>query len=194
MILDLHKFIETERPYWAELETILNRLENEPNLKLSMEQLQRFHYLYERTSADLGKLVTFASEPQTRHYLEALVARAYGEIHETRTKGHRLKPVQWFFHTFPQTFRRQIRAFWLSLIITMVGVIFGGFAIAFDPDSKSVIMPFPHLLGDPAERVAMEERAQRDRLDGAKSTFSAQLMTHNTKVSIFAMSLGMTWG
>ena len=33
-----------------------------------------------------------------------------------------------------------------------------------------------------------------DRLAGHKSSFSAFLMTHNTKVSIFTLALGMTWG
>ncbi len=193
MIIDLQKFIQTERPHWAELESFLHRLENEPNLAMSLEELRRFHYLYERTSADLGKVVTFASEPGTRSYLESLVARAYAEIHETREKANRFKPVHWFFVTFPQTFRRHVRAFWLSLLITVIGMLFGGAAISFDPDSKSVIMPFSHLTGDPAERVAKEERADGDHLDGAKSTFSATLMTHNTKVSILAMALGMTW-
>jgi len=55
-------------------------------------------------------------------------------------------------------------------------------------------MPFSHLLMDPAERVAMEEKANEDRLAGAKASFSAQLMTHNTKVAITTMALGMTWG
>src|SRR6185312_16347788 len=85
-------------------------------------------------------------------------------------------------------------AFYLSLAITIAGCAFGGLAIAFDPDSKPVIMPFSHLLEDPATRVADEESATRDRLEGQKTSFSAQLMTHNTKVSIFTLALGMTWG
>jgi len=55
-------------------------------------------------------------------------------------------------------------------------------------------MPFSHLLGDPSERVAHEESAQKDRLKGNKATFSTSLMTHNTRISIFALALGMTWG
>ena len=55
-------------------------------------------------------------------------------------------------------------------------------------------MPFSHLLGDPAKRVAEEENATYDRLEGHKTSFSAELMTHNTKVSIFTLALGMTWG
>lgn len=194
MIIDLQRFIENERPCWAELEKMLTRLEGQTNLRMTLDELQRFHLLYEQTAADLAKITTFAAEPTTRRYLENLVARAYGEIHETREKRRRFFPLQWFFHTLPQTFRRHIRAFHLSVAITIVGCMFGGFAIAFDPDAKPVIMPFPHLLQDPAKRVAEEEHASHDRMAGFKTGFSAELMTHNTRVSIFTFALGMTWG
>jgi uncharacterized membrane protein SpoIIM required for sporulation len=161
---------------------------------MDLEQLRRFHYLYERTAADLAKITTFSSEPETRRYLENLIARAYGEIHETREKQQRLSPLKWFFQTLPQTFRRHVQAFWLSIAVTLAGCAFGGFAIAFDPGSKSVLMPFSHLQGDPSERVAREESATEDRLEGAKTSFSATLMTHNTRVSIFTMAMGITWG
>jgi uncharacterized membrane protein SpoIIM required for sporulation len=50
---------------------------------------------------------------------------------------------------------------------------------------------------DPAERVAREERTaggEQKGSKGSKSTFSAFLMTHNTRVSILVLALGMTWG
>src|SRR5436190_12170628 len=194
MIIDLRKFVATEQPHWRELESILDRLSSDSSFKPGLEQLKHFHYLYERTSAGLAKITTFASEPETRRYLESLVARAYGEIHETREKPHRVAPLRWFFNTFPQTFRRHVRAFWLALIITIVGSFFGGAVITFDAGAKSVVMPFSHLQGDPRERVAREENATDDRLSGRKGTFSGFLMTHNTKVSIFTLALGMTWG
>jgi uncharacterized membrane protein SpoIIM required for sporulation len=194
MIIDLERFIASERGCWSELEKILDRLEADPGVRMALGELQRFHQLYEQTAADLAKITTFAAEPDTRRYLENLVARAYGEIHETREKQRRFFPLKWFFHTLPQTFRRHVRAFYLSVAITLVGCAFGGFAIAFDPDSKPVLMPFPHLQQDPAKRVAQEEKASSDRLAGYKTSFSAQLMTHNTQVSIFTMALGVTWG
>ena len=60
--------------------------------------------------------------------------------------------------------------------------------------SPAVIMPFSHLQGDPSDRVAREEGAEADRLKGAKTYFSSYLMTHNTKVAIFTLALGMTFG
>ncbi len=198
MIIDLQKFIAEERKYWTELEEILNKLERDSLYRMDVEQIKHFHYLYQRTSADLAKVATLSSETNVRRYLESLVARSYSEVHEIRKKTHRLAPLHWFFRTFPQTFRRHIHAFWISIAATLLGFMLGGFAISIDPDAKEIIMPFSHLKGDPSERVAQEERiaedTANDRLKGAKTTFSAYLMTHNTRVSIFTFAMGITWG
>ncbi|NOS68918.1 MAG: stage II sporulation protein M [Verrucomicrobia bacterium] len=194
MIIDLQKFAAAGRPTWTELERWLDRLEDKHRDRMTLDELQRFHRLYERTAADLARIATFSAEPETRRYLENLVARAYGEIHETREKRARIQPLTWFFQTFPQTFRKHARQFYLSVTITLIGCLFGGFAIAYDPGSKSVLLPFEHLQGDPAKRVAKEEAVARDELRGAKTGFSAFLMTHNTQVSVFTLGLGITWG
>jgi len=196
MIIDLEKFVSTERASWEALEKILDKLEAEPRHRMPLDQVERFHYLYERASADLAKVATFSSEPETRRYLESLVARAYGEIHETREKQHRLSMIDWFFHTLPQTFRRHVKAFWLSVAITIAGVVFGGAAVAFDPEAKSAILPemFAGHRGDPSERVAREEKNIRSHSAGMMTSFSAQLMTNNIRVSILALALGMTFG
>jgi uncharacterized membrane protein SpoIIM required for sporulation len=194
MIIDLQRFISSERTTWAELESLLNRLDAEPSYRMTLDQLEHFHLLYERTAADLARITTFSSEPETRRYLETLVSRAYGEIHETRERPQRYAPVKWFFHTLPQTFRRHVGAFYVSVAITLAGCAFGGFALALDPEAKPVLMPFSHLMQDPAQRVADEESATQDRLAGHKTSFSTFLMTHNIRVSIFTLALGMTWG
>ena len=194
MIIDLQKFITEEKPFWKELEVALDALENDPERRMDLEHAKRFHYLYQRTSADLAKIATFASDPETHRYLESLVGRAYGEVQETRDTPHRFAPLRWLRETFPRTFRRHLRAFLLSLAITLAGIAFGGAAVGLDPDAKEVLLPFPHLQGSPSERVAAEEKATRDRLKGVKMTGAAWYMTHNTKVSIFTMALGVTWG
>jgi uncharacterized membrane protein SpoIIM required for sporulation len=194
MIIDLQRFVAAGQPHWTELEKLLTRLEAEPNMTLSLAELTRFHELYERAAADLARITTFASEPATRRYLEHLVARAYGEIHETRERRSRLQPLKWFFQTLPQTFRRHVRAFYLAVAITLAGCVFGGLALVFDPESRHVTMAFGHDQMTPEERVSREEQSGGEQLDGQKTSFSAYLMTHNTKVSIFTLALGMTWG
>jgi len=194
MIINLQKFIINEQETWNELESILDRLERAPENRLSLQDVQQFHYLYERTSSDLARIATFAAERDLRHYLESLVARAYGEIHEVRKKPHRFQPLKWLLQTFPITFRRQIKAFQLALLLTMGGVIFGTLIIMADPAAKEAVMGFPHLMTNPSDRVEEEEKMLFDRLAGSKAQGAAFYMTHNTRVALTTMALGATWG
>jgi uncharacterized membrane protein SpoIIM required for sporulation len=193
MIVAIERFVAEERPYWTELEAMLDRGERRNARPMTLSEAQRFFYLYERCSASLARLGPLSVEAELRAYLESLVARAYGEVHEVRRRGNRFKPVDWFLHTFPQVFRTHIRAFGLSVALTVAGILFGVLALAVDPDSRAILMPFPSLLDDPKERVA-KERVQMQRLGGQKTEFAAELMTHNTRVSIFTMALGITFG
>ncbi len=194
MILDLPKFLAAERRYWTELESALDRIQSEPGRRPELDEIKTLHYLYQRASADLAKMATFSSEPETRRYLESLVARAYAEIHESREARRRVEIRRWFAQVLPQTFRRHIRAFWLAVAVTLAGAAFGVLALRIDPEAKAVIMPFRGLMESPAKRVAREEHAQRDRLHGVRTTFAAELMTHNTQVAVITLALGMTWG
>ena len=192
MIIDLARFVAAEQPYWDELERTLAKLDMDPEQRLPLAAVHRLHYLYERTSADLARLDTFSTEPRLREFLESLVSRAYSQIHETRAPMR----IRWkaLILAFPRAFRRRLGAFQLSLAATIVGCAFGWFAVAHDPQSKAVLMPFAGLMGSPAERVKQEESAKADRLKGRKANFSAELMTHNIQVTVLALAAGITWG
>lgn len=194
MIIDLEHFIESERPYWDELDKLSKKF-GEQRHELPVENAKRLHYLYERASSDLNKLMTFSSEPDTRAYLEALVARAYSVVHAGRDRGRRFRPLYWFCNTFPIAFRRHIAAFWFTLTVTMTGVGFGWFAVQLDPEAKAVLLPFGHGNMDANERVAREEKAEGyEPGAGAQATFSAFLMQNNIRVSFNALAFGALWG
>ncbi|MEP6673348.1 MAG: stage II sporulation protein M, partial [Chthoniobacter sp.] len=116
--------------------------------------------------------------------------------HETRVRGRRFRPIHWFLNEFPRAFRRQSGAFAMAVIITVVGMLFGGIATAFDEEAKESIVPaqFAHLMGDPAKRVAEEEKAKEDRLGGHHSYFASMLMVNNIRVSILTLGSGITFG
>ena len=61
MIIDLRQFIETEHKIWDELSQRIQRLETDPNTPLSVADAERIYYLYERTSAALVRITTFAA-------------------------------------------------------------------------------------------------------------------------------------
>ncbi|MGH9609044.1 MAG: stage II sporulation protein M [Bryobacteraceae bacterium] len=194
MILDLPRFLATERAYWDELEAVLNKIGNDPLRRLPLAEITRLQYLYQRSASALARLSTFSAEPETREYLELLVARAYAECHPKRTRSERLRPRHWLLHTFPQTFRRHTQAFGFAVGLTIAGAIFGWTALTFDYSAKSVLMPFPRLMQPPAQRVKQDEKARGARLAGHKSTFAAELMTHNIEIALLTFAMGATWG
>ncbi len=194
MILDLEKFLREAKPAWRDMESILRRLEDDPVASLGLDEAQRFHRLYERAQSDLARLSTFAFDPETRRYLEALVGRAYALIHDGRETPHRFAPLRWFFETFPRVFRRRWRAFAVALGAAALGAVFGAGVLLADETQRSVLMPFPHLHAHPSERVAAEEQGPSHAPRQGKAQFSSFLMTHNARVAVFCMALGITWG
>ncbi|MCF6311996.1 MAG: stage II sporulation protein M [Verrucomicrobiales bacterium] len=195
MILDLDVFIETERSFWDELQVMLKRQVKQPDRRLSMDEVRRFQYLYQRASADLVKINTFAGDVEIKAYLESLVARSYSQLHEQGDRHTRLSPLVWLWVTFPQTFRRHWRAFALSFGTFLVGSGFGAGMLASDYEIKSDLIPgqFGHLSGKPSERVSMEENQKFDYFE-ERQTFSATLMANNIKVSYMAMVMGFSYG
>jgi uncharacterized membrane protein SpoIIM required for sporulation len=197
VILDLPRFVASARPRWAELESLLSTLEAEPDAERDVAFLARLHLLYERTAADLGKVRTFASEPELVRHLEALVARAYAEVHETRNRRSRLslrRLAGLVLQDAPRAVRRHPRALLLGTLLTLAGMAFGALALGVDPAAKRVLIPFEHLSGDPAERVRQEEGGESRDADGHRAAFSSALVTHNVRVAVFAFALGGTAG
>lgn len=194
MIVDWERFVEREKGVWTRLEAVLHQLAADPYRTLTLDDVRELEMLYQRAAADLARLSAMATEPETRQYLEGLVARAYVEIHGGQLEKRRWHPWRWLTQSLPRTFRANVRAFWFSFALMCVGAVFGAFAVAYDGEAKEVIMPFSHLQASPSERVAKEESAKTDRLSGHKATFAGQLMTHNTKVTLTAVALGLSWG
>ena len=194
MILDLNQFIRQGRPVWSELEAFMGRLDNDPDLELELAEVKRLHYLYQRTSSDLARLTGFSARQDVQVYLEGLVGSAYAVIHKDQRQTGKIRVFNWFFNTFPQAFRRQVNAFWLALALMLVGAAFGAASLSLDREAKAALMPFSHLMEDPDQRVAREESHKADHLAGRKTTFASQLIANNTRVAVFALSLGITWG
>ena len=195
MIVNLDRFIAEEQPHWERLDAVLHRLAADPWRRLPIEEARELERLYQRAAADLARIATFTAEPEVRRRLEHLVARGHAEIHGAHAEGgRRFRPLEWLTRTLPQTWRRHARAFWFAFALMVAGAAFGGLAITFDPPSKAALMPFPHLRQSPSERVASEMRDRGRKLSDGKANFSGMLMTHNTRVTLTAMALGMTAG
>jgi len=192
LIIDLDRFVAQARPRWQALEEALHAFEQDRFYRPSLDESLRLFDLYQHCAADLARLQDGA-QPEIAAYLEALVARAYTQIHSVRRRS-RFDPLRWLTTTFPIAFRRQWRAFALATGLLLAGCATGIALLRMDVDAKAVLMPFPHLLNDPAERVKQEEKDRGQRIAGHQIAFSAYLMTHNMSVAFVSMAAGMSYG
>lgn len=195
MILDLDQFIIRERPYWDELQGLMRLRDNQPGRAAPLDEARRFLYLYQRASADLVKLKTFAGDVEVRNWLENLVARAYSHLHERRAERVPFQPWRWLTRTFPRTFRRHWQAFALSTAIFWLGGALGAVIMAWNPELKTQFIPaqFSHTHESPSKRVEREEKQEFDAFEG-RQTFSSYLWVNNTRVTLLTMVCGITYG
>lgn len=193
MILHMTRFTAQRKPLWQEYERMLQRIEEDNAFTLDIPEIKRLRFLQDSVAADLTKVSTFSADPVTIEYLENLVARGFGVIHENRSRERLKINLFAFMAEFARVFRKHILLFYIISAAMLAGSLFGGLSLALNPQSKEIMMPFSHLLGDPSERVAMEENPDTQTHEG-QGTFAAQLMVNNIRVSILSFSLGIFYG
>jgi len=193
VIVDLERFIAVETPLWRKLDARLAAWEAAPHESRSLAEVREVERLYQRASADLARLGSHAADPATVRALEALVGRGYAVIYGAGRRGQRFRFWKWFLETWPQTFRQHLGAFALATAVLLVGALFGATAMTLDDRAKPLLIgPFSHLSGDPSDRVRTEETSAYE--GRGESTFAGTLMTHNTRVTLLSLALGMTAG
>jgi uncharacterized membrane protein SpoIIM required for sporulation len=194
VILDLPRFLVSAKPVWRELESMLDELEQAADIGWDLKKTEQFYRLYQLTSAHLSEVRHLTAERDLRLYLENLVARCYARIYVRSRGAKRWNAWRWFTQLFPVAVRRHARALWMSVAIFLVGCLFGAVIVRIDPSAKPALLPFGHGNMKPSDRVKREMEDRGRRLSGGQGRFSAQLMTHNTRVSFFTLGLGMTFG
>ena len=194
MILDMRRFLESSKPVWQELEKSLDHLENDPDPDWDLAKTEKFYRLYQQTSAHLAEVRHLTAERELRGYLEQLVARSYARIYVRGKERSRGRWWQWFTAAFPAAVRRHAKALALSVGLFLLGCAFGAVALRIDPTAKAALLPFGHGQIKPSDRVKREMEERGKRISQARGRFSADLMTHNTRVAFFTLGLGMTFG
>jgi len=187
---------------WQRYEALLSRAEAKGLIHLHAPELEELYGLYRLVCSDLNLAQTRTGNPALLDYLEAMAARGYSLL----TPPKKVRPLQALWHAvwvlFPGTLRAQWRVLGLAISAMVLGVAFGAGTTAWQPDLIRTYMPpmfAAHLAQTPAERVAEAEQAElngtRDVNNaGSHAAFSSQLMTHNIRVSVMMLGLGLTFG
>lgn len=190
--MDLHGFVEEQKPAWRRLEILLEKAER-TRFRLTPAEARELCALYRRASADLCRAQARTANAEILRYLNDLVARAYGQIYSGRR--FRISEVAAFLSRgFPALVRARWRAVALSAALLLLGTIFGFVAAWFDEDARHFLLP--EAFRSVAEHIeATPQRVGSQTLPvGMSALMSSAIMTNNIRVSFMAFAFGITAG
>ena len=190
--MEMAEFIETRRPRWQQLESLLDKSEGEGLRKLSLDEARSLGKLYRAVSSDLLWVRARSGSADVSAYLNDLVGRAYALTYPgTRP---RFADV-WAFVSrgFPALLRREWRMYVASVLLMLAGAGFGYVGMVVDPDAAHYLVPEQHMDMDPVKRAA-DEAAGKGMSVEDQAQFTTFLFTHNIQVAFLAFALGITLG
>ena len=191
MTQSIEKFIESRRPRWKRLETLIQYLEQGKARELQPSELPDMGRLYREATADLARLQAFQEEGALSDdlvdYLNHLVARAHGQIYRSPAPGWS-QVLKFLRYTFPQTFRETAPWTLSAMGIFLLGCIYGFIAGFFDDSFIPLVAP-PHLI-----QKVEEGKVWFDSILAVRPLASSMIMTNNISVTFLAFALGITFG
>jgi uncharacterized membrane protein SpoIIM required for sporulation len=191
MAQSIQKFLQSRKPRWERLETIIQALERGQMRPLTASDLLDLGRLYREATADLARIqgVRSPDDPpsEMEKYLNQLVARGYGQV-------YRSPPPRWISlwqflrFTFPSTFRETAPWTLFAFFIFFLGFLYGLGATLLDSGFVPLVVP-AHLI-----QKVEEGKVWFDSIVAVRPLASSMIMTNNITVSFLAFAFGITLG
>ena len=185
-------FVARNKPEWDELETLVHKARRSLR-RMSPEQLSRLDVLYRRTTQHLSQVATRTNDAQLIHYLNGLTAAAHSLIYLPPRQSILAGCGEFITEGFARLIVRRWRFHALSAALVLGGAVLGYFVSLNDTLAAYALMMPGDARTPGATREQLLEflRSGRDTDDGGKFLFASFLFSHNFKVGMTAMALGV---
>ena len=179
------------RDRWDELTALLDRSSRRGIGALSADEVKRLCSLYRQVTIDLSQARAAGDDAPVLLYLNALAARAHGQIYSTKRMA--LRPLVRFVTSgFPRLMRRNWRSVGAATAVFFLTALASWLAVVRNPE-------LAYSLFD--ERIVEYENLRLEKQQGeyrgnftfdvSKSPLvAAQIIGNNVRVAILAFALG----
>ena len=179
---------------WRRLEQILGKCERTGVRSLSFEDARDLAILYRQAMNSLSVARSISLDRSLLDYLEALCCRAYLAVYAPQERLGGLI-TRTLVHSIPNAMRRSALALLLSFLALALGTATGYLLFLDDPTWYNTFMP-GSLAGGRGLDSTRDDLLSVLYDDGDTAldqlgAFAAYLFSHNTRIAIFAFSLGV---
>jgi uncharacterized membrane protein SpoIIM required for sporulation len=185
-------FVSRNKADWQELERLLARGHKAIG-KMTPGELARLDVLYRRVSIHLAQVATRSRDAKLLRYLNDLAAAAHVLIYlpsrQPLLKGAALFVVEGFARSVARTWKYQA----VSAACLVLGAVVAYFASMHDVlAAYALSMPGdPRTPGSTPDQLREVLHSGREQGGATKFAFASFLFTHNLKVGILSMGLGV---
>lgn len=192
--LKSHQFRLEREDSWKQLEDMLKQIEKGGASRLSDEDMINLPRLYRSTLSSLSVARATSLDQDVVTYLESLTSRAYFSIYGNQ-KGMFERLGHFFKVGWPKAVQSIKRETLAALIFTFVGGLIAYALVSNNPDWYFSFMPESLASGrSPASSTEYLRDGLYDGGGGAGlSEFATYLFSHNSRVAIFAFTLGFAF-
>jgi uncharacterized membrane protein SpoIIM required for sporulation len=186
------EFVRTRKQRWNRLDALCERVERSSLSSLPVDDLREMGSLYRQATSDLAYVQTFTPDSELVELLNALVARAHSLVYISSNSSWKML-WRTISQTWPQTFRANVRYFYLSLAIFLAANVMG--AAGFLADEGMVNL----FLGPGGEQLLESVKAGEmwtDKIFSVTPMSHAALniMVNNIMVVFLTFTMGIALG
>ena len=188
----MSSFVTRNKPIWDELESLVQRYRKSKRSMLPHD-LKRLDALYRQTTIHLSQVATRSTDKRLEDYLNSLVSSAHGMIYLPPRRSLWRGMTTFLREGFARAIARNWQYHLVSAALVTLGGLLAYFASTQDPQAAYAMMPAEDVRqpGSNQEQLLQVLRSGRDMGGGGKFFFASFLFSHNLKVGILAMGLGV---
>ncbi|MEM6471009.1 MAG: stage II sporulation protein M [Planctomycetota bacterium] len=191
----MSEFIARNKKDWEELQRLLERSRRSTK-RLTSEEIHRLDVLYRRTSVHLAQVTTRTRDRQMINFLNDLTAAAHSVIYLPPRKSMWRGVGTFIVEGFARSMARTWRYHCVSALLLSLGGLLAYFAASRDLLAAYALLPAGDVRtpGSTQEQLMAVLRSGRDQQGGEKFLFASFLFSHNLKVGLLAMGVGVLAG
>jgi len=188
------RFRKEREKSWRQLERIIKKMESGNSRSISDQEMIALPGLYRSALSSLSVARATSLDQSVVQYLESLSTRAYFILYGTRTSL--AKRIGGFFvrdwpNAAQDLWKETVASFLVIAVFTVISYVL----VMTNIDWFYSLMP--GAMGEMRNPAASTEYLRGTLFDGSSddslSSFSAFLMSHNSKVAIMAFALGFAF-
>ncbi len=185
-------FITRNKPEWDELERLIARARRSVR-KLTPSEVSRLDVLYRRATIHLAQVRSRTTDASLIEYLNSLTSAAHSLIYVPPRGQLVAGGLQFLIEGFGRTIVRNWVWHLASVVLLLSGALLAGLAGSSDVVALYALLPAgdARVPGASREFLLEQLRSGRDMGSAGKFVFASFLFSHNFKVGLLSMALGI---